>query len=86
MTVGVLVTAIALSMLQAAWRRHVTLELRTLAVAAALGLTAVDVIYVSRGVILPVYLIDAAAELVLVVAWAVVSTASWRAGGRGSPG
>jgi hypothetical protein len=40
-----------------------------LAVASAVGFTAVDVVYVARGRISRVYLLDAVMELGLVVAW-----------------
>lgn len=72
MTVGVLITAIAVSLLVAAWRRQNPLEVAVLAVASALGLTGIDVIYVTRNVIAPIYLVDAAAEVVLIAAWAWV--------------
>jgi hypothetical protein len=39
---------------------------------AALALTSIDVIYVSRGVIAPIYLVDAAIEVVLILGWIVV--------------
>ena len=38
---------------------------------SAAGLGLIDVIFVARGRISPVYLLDAAAEAALVVAWAV---------------
>src|SRR5437588_11278415 len=44
MTVGVLVTAIALALLVAAWRRQPYVEAAILAIAPALGLTGIDVI------------------------------------------
>jgi hypothetical protein len=69
MTVGVLVTAIALSLLTTAVRRSAGVETAVLAVGAAAGLTAIDLIYVARGVILPIYLVDAAAEIPLIAAW-----------------
>jgi hypothetical protein len=72
MTAGVLITAISLAILTAAWRNSQTAEIAVLAIAAAIGLTAIDVIYVWRRVILPVYLIDAAAEILLLCAWAVI--------------
>src|SRR5687767_4185722 len=56
MTVGVLVTAIAIALLAAWWRRTEPIEIAVLAVGSAIGLTAIDVIYVWRGVILPIYL------------------------------
>src|SRR4051794_25745326 len=47
MTVGVLVTAIALCLITAAWRRSPSLEVGVLAIAAALGLAAIDIVYVA---------------------------------------
>ncbi len=71
MTVGVLITAIALTLLVAAYRRTQAIELAILALAAATGLTAIDLIYTTRGVILPVYLLDAVIEVILILAWGV---------------
>ncbi len=68
-TVGVLVTAVALTILTAAWRGRLTRETAVLAVGSALGLGAIDVIYAGLGVIDRIYLIDAAAEAVLIAAW-----------------
>jgi hypothetical protein len=42
-----------------------------LALGACIGLAAIDVIYVARGVILPIYLGDAAIEVVLVILWII---------------
>jgi hypothetical protein len=67
-TVGVLVAAVALALLVAAWRPP-SPEAAVLAAAAALGLTAIDVVYVFHRVIGPIYLLDAAAEIALVVGW-----------------
>lgn len=72
MTVGVLITAVALALLTAAWRRRASAEVAVLAVGAAAGLMTIDLIYVARGVIAAIYLVDAAAEAVLILAWAVV--------------
>jgi hypothetical protein len=69
MTVGVLVTAIAIALLAAWWRKTEPLEIAILAIASAIGLTAIDVIYVARKVILPIYLVDAAVECVLIAGW-----------------
>jgi hypothetical protein len=68
-TVGVLVTANALVLLLAAWRNRPSPEVVLLAVGSALGLIAIDVVYVTRDVIRPIYLADAALELVFVAAW-----------------
>jgi hypothetical protein len=71
MTAGVLITSIGLTLLVAAWRRTLVIELAVLAIGGAVGLTAIDVIYTSRGVIPPIYLLDAAVEVPLIVAWCV---------------
>lgn len=73
-TVGVLVIVIGAVLIMAALRRRITPEIRLLAVGSALGLAAIDIIYVSRGRISPVYLLDAIAELILVAVWAL----AWR--------
>ncbi len=71
MTVAVLILAIGLAILLTAWRRNCPPEMVLLAVASAAGLTAVDVIYVARHVILPIYLLDAAAEVILIGLWGI---------------
>lgn len=68
-TVGVLITAIALALLTAAWRKTQPLEIGLLCVFVPLGLTAIDILYVIRGVIKPNYLVDAAAEGILIIGW-----------------
>lgn len=80
MTVGVLVTSIALALLSAAWLRRISPEVVILAVTSALGLTAIDVIYVARQVILPVYLVDAAVEIFFLTAWAFLLVGRLRDG------
>jgi hypothetical protein len=69
--VGVLVAAIGLVFLFAALRKRASIDAAVLAVASCLGLTAIDVIYVARGVILPIYLGDAMFEAAFVVLWLV---------------
>lgn len=71
-TAGVLIAVIGAALTLAGRRRSVTPELRLLAVGSALGLTGIDVVYVARGRISKVYLLDAVAELGLVAAWALV--------------
>jgi hypothetical protein len=80
MTAGVLITSIGLALLMAAWRKTHVPEMALLAIGAAVGLTAIDVIYTSRGVIPPIYLLDAALEVPLIVAWGI--TLSMRRGRR----
>jgi hypothetical protein len=70
--VGLLVTSVALALLVAAWRRSVQPEIAVLALGSAISLTAIDVIFVARQVIAPIYLVDAAIELPLIAGWIVV--------------
>jgi hypothetical protein len=55
-------------------RRRVTPELAVVAVGSAAGLTGIDLVYVAKRRIRPIYLLDAVAEVVLIAAWA----AAWR--------
>lgn len=70
-TVGVTVAAIGLGLAQAACRRRTPPELRTVACTCAAGLALIDLVFVVRRRISPIYLLDAAAEATLVAAWAV---------------
>lgn len=65
-TVGVLAVVIGVTLLAGA--RHAPGVVILLAVAAAAGFTAIDVVYASSGVISPIYLGDAAVEAVLAAA------------------
>ena len=67
-------TVIGVVIGMAAWRHAFSHEIGVLAVGCAAGLAAIDVIYVARRVIARMYLVDAAAEAVLVVGWLV----AWR--------
>jgi hypothetical protein len=69
MTVGVLVTSIGVTLLATWWRNTSPIEVAILAMTSAAALLAIDVIYVWRGVIAPIYLADAAVEGVLIVLW-----------------
>lgn len=68
-TVGALIVAIAMALLAADWQRQINLAVWILAVGSAAALTAIDILYVSLGVIDKIYLADAAAELVLIACW-----------------
>lgn len=61
-TVGVLVLVIGAVLLAAAARRSFALETVLLAAGSALGLAAVDVVFVAQGTLSPIYLLDAAVE------------------------
>jgi len=69
MTVGVLVTAIGASLLVAAFRRQDTIEIGVLAIASAVGLLCIDVIYVTKQTIPPIYLADAVLEVMIIAGW-----------------
>ncbi|HEX4589108.1 MAG TPA: hypothetical protein VH120_04220 [Gemmataceae bacterium] len=73
-TVGLLVGVIGIALLVAA-RRALSAEAVFLAIGAAVALTMIDVFYVSRRVIPPVYLLDVLAELAFLIAWAA---AAWQ--------
>jgi|SRR4051794_31604238 len=70
-TVGVLITVIGGVIVLAGLRSHVSLEVAVLSAGSALVLLGIDVWYTARRIIPRVYLLDAAAELVLLVGWAV---------------
>jgi hypothetical protein len=69
-TVGLTVASIGLGLAHALRRGGpVPRELRSVAMAAAAGLAAVDIVYVARRRISTVYLLDAAAEAILIAGW-----------------
>ena len=70
-TVGLLVTVIGVTLFAAVWRDRITPEITLLAVGAALCLAGIDLTHVSLGAISPIYLADAAVELLLVAGWGV---------------
>lgn len=70
-TVGALITGVGTVLLVAGLRDAVSLEVAILAVGCALALAAIDVIYVARRVISPIYLLDAGPELALAALWGV---------------
>jgi hypothetical protein len=64
-----------------AWRRWwAGTNYRSVAAHEGARLTGIDVIYVARQVIPPVYLVDTAAEVVLIAGWAFVLVRKLRAG------
>jgi hypothetical protein len=84
-TVGVLIAVVGSVLLLAARTGRVTPEVSLLAVGSAVGLAAIDIIFVTRGVIAPIYLAKTAPEPVLVVSWLVAgslraSSPEWQGG------
>ncbi len=80
-TAGALISAIGAALGLAALHRRVTPEIKLLAIGSALGLTAIDVIYVARRRISPVYLLDAAAETALIAGLGVPPVEAARVSG-----
>jgi hypothetical protein len=71
-TVGVLVAVIGATIGLAGLRGRLTDETILLAVGSALGLATIDIVYVARKTISPIYLADAAVEAVIVVTWCIL--------------
>jgi hypothetical protein len=70
-TVGLLVTAIGLTVACAAAQHSFTSPIVILAISSSLALFCIDNIYVFKGVIARIYLLDAVAQAILIVAWLV---------------
>jgi hypothetical protein len=66
-TVGVLVAVIGAVLMLASVRREGTPPVVLVAVGSAASLAGMDVIYVSKGVISRIYLLDALVEVILMV-------------------
>ena len=73
-TVGLLITIIGLVLLLAWWRRTMALEIAVLATGSAAALAAIDVYYVARRFLSPIYLADALAETALIAWWVFLLT------------
>lgn len=84
-TAGVLITAIGSTLGVAGLRGKTTPEIRLLAIGSALGLTGIDIVYVAKKQISPIYLLDAVAELGLIGLW-VISVRSKIAMGKEKKG
>jgi hypothetical protein len=70
-TVGLILATIGAVLIYAQVTATVNPPIVLLAVGAALSLIVVEVVYVAKRVISPIYLLDAFVELVLIIAWAV---------------
>ncbi|GAB3200033.1 hypothetical protein ABID22_003047 [Pontibacter aydingkolensis] len=68
-TVSVLVCIIGGVLLMAGVRKNVTPEIKWLGISSAFGLAGIDLYYALNDVIRDVYLLDAAAEIFLVMLW-----------------
>jgi hypothetical protein len=72
-TVGALIGVLGIQLLVAATRRRSSPEIVVAAVGSAAALAIVDVVYVGRRRIRPVYLLDSVAELVLILGWIIAT-------------
>jgi hypothetical protein len=77
-TVGSLVIVIGSVLGMAGARRTESQEIAVLGAGSAVALAAIDVVYVTRKRISPIYLLDAVAEVGLVAMWA----AAWKLIGK----
>jgi hypothetical protein len=83
-TVGVLAAVIGLSILRGTGRPSPSRDTLTLAILAALGFMAVDIVFVLRGTISRIYLVDAVVQAVLLVGLVVGGRGRWRGAERDS--
>ncbi len=69
-TVAGLITVVGVTLLDAARRGEVSRDAVLVATGSAAALTAIDLVYVPKKRISPIYLLDAVAELGLIALWA----------------
>ena len=79
-TVGALVTAVGGGMLSGALHDRITPELTLISAGCAAGLAGIDVVYVARGRISPVYLADAAVQVAFLAGQLAASRAGAQTG------
>lgn len=68
-TVGVLILVIGIVLIFAGVRHNITYEILMLALGSAVGLTAIDSIYVMKKRIAPIYLLDALVQIPIIGSW-----------------
>jgi hypothetical protein len=66
---GLMIASIGSALMIAGYRGEISPEMRMLAVTSSLSLAGIDLVYVSKRVLGPIYLGDAAGELTLAAAW-----------------
>ena len=79
-TVGLLIAIIGAALLLAAVRRSVGPEMFVLGIGAAFALASVDVVFVFKGTIWKVYLLDFVAEALFITLWVFAAKARRRPG------
>lgn len=68
-TVGLMITVVGAALTMAGTRRRMSPEIPLLGIGSAAALTAIDVVYVAKRRISPIYLLDALGELILIGGW-----------------
>jgi hypothetical protein len=68
-TVGLLLIVVGFVLIIAAYRRQIRFEMAILGIGSALALTVIELVYVTTGVISPVYLLDAFVQILMVAGW-----------------
>ncbi|TLD39822.1 MAG: hypothetical protein JETT_3916 [Candidatus Jettenia ecosi] len=68
-TVGVLILVIGIVLICTGVRQNITYEILMLALGSAVGLTAIDSIYVIKKRIAPIYLLDALVQIPITGSW-----------------
>lgn len=71
-TLGVLITMVGTGFLIEAFYTEKSKSMVILAILCAIGFILVDTYYVYEDIISPVYLLDAAAQFILLLCWAVI--------------
>jgi hypothetical protein len=82
-TVGACVAVVGGVVGLAASRNRITPEIALLGASTAAALTGIDLVYVAKGRISKIYLLDAAAETALIAMWALAGTDEVEAKGTG---
>jgi hypothetical protein len=72
-TISGLIVAISLVLLVAAWRQRPLAEVGLLGALSAAALATIDIVYVGRKTIRPIYLADAIVEVGIFVGWAWIA-------------
>jgi hypothetical protein len=70
-TVALLISLIGLVLLLAAMNKDMGASIKLLAVGSAAGLAFIEIFYAMRGIIWPIYMLDAIGEVVLIVMWMI---------------
>jgi hypothetical protein len=86
-TIGGLIVVISVVLLTAAWRRRPSVEVGLLGALSAATLATIDIVYVGRGTIRPIYLADAAVEAGIIAVWGWIAwSGAWRDKASGPSG